>query len=116
MCVTFTGSLDKMSGSSGYYALAEFMSSRRDTQFFRRFSGLNIESLLHMQAELLGLELTLEEVRRDPDHNRFNTSWLGVPQSSGTSAVAGIFERARVLLDQYRKSACYKQPLAKDSR
>lgn len=86
----------------GYAAMAEFMSSRRDTSIFRRFSHLNTESLLHMQAELLGLELTLEEIREDPEHNRFNTSWLGVQRSEVDAFSANIFERVRVLLDQYR--------------
>jgi hypothetical protein len=85
----------------GYGTLAEFMSSRRDTSIFRRFSQLNTESLLHTQAELLGLELTLEEIRNDPQHNGFNISWLGVPHSDTNAVIASIFERVRVLLDQY---------------
>lgn len=99
-----TGVPDKM---PGYDALAEFMSSRRDTSIFRRFSQLNTESLLHMQAELLGLELTLEEIRRDPDHSRFNISWLTVPQTDANAVIASVFERVRVLLDQYRKQTYY---------
>jgi hypothetical protein len=97
-----TGDRNKM---PGYDTLAEFMSSRRDMSIFRRFSHLNTESLLHMQAELLGLELTLEEIRRDPGHNRFNTSWLGVAHSDTDAVIASVFERVRVLLDQYREYA-----------
>lgn len=91
-----------LSTMPGYDSMAVFMSSRRDTSIFRRFSHLNTESLLHMQAELLGLELTLEEIRQDPEHNRFNKSWLGVQRSDVDAFSANIFERVRVLLDQYR--------------
>ena len=88
----------------GYDAMAAFMTSRKDTSIFRRFSRLNTESLLHMQAELLGFELTLEEIRQNPEHNRFNTSWLGVRHGDVDAVTANIFERVRVLLDQYRGS------------
>lgn len=99
MCDTHRSQPDKM---PGYDGLAEFMSSRNDTSIFRRFAHLNTESLLHMQAELLGLELTLEEIRRDPEHNRFNTAWLGLPHSDTNAVISGLFERVRKLLDQYR--------------
>jgi hypothetical protein len=85
----------------GYGHLAQFMSSRRDGSIFRRFSDLNTESLLHMQAELLGLELTIDELRKDPDLNGFNTSWLGSPYGDANSVIANVFSRARVLLDRY---------------
>ena len=85
----------------GYDALAEFMNARTETSIFRRFSRLNTESLLHIQAELLGLELTVDEIRQNPDHNGFNTSWLTAPYSDSNAAIGEIFERIRALLDCY---------------
>jgi hypothetical protein len=85
----------------GYNSLAEFMSSRQDVSILRRFSALNTETLLHMQAELLGLELTVEELRANPDLNGFNASWLGAPSTDANAVITGVFERSRTLLDKY---------------
>jgi hypothetical protein len=85
----------------GYNSLAEFMSSRQDVSILRRFSALNTETLLHMQAELLRLELTVEELRANPDLNGFNASWLGAPYTDTNAVITSVFERIRALLDKY---------------
>lgn len=87
----------------GYDALANFMCSREDASILRRFSQLNTESLLHMQAELLGLELTVAEIRNDSNLNAFNNSWLGAPQNDANAAIVNMFDRIRMLLDKYCK-------------
>jgi hypothetical protein len=86
----------------GYGELAGFMASRRDTEIFRRFSKMNTETLLHMQSELSALEMSLNVMRADPSWNRFDSSWLAAPQSNANAVIGDMFERARVLLDQYR--------------
>lgn len=53
-----------------------------------------------MQAELLGLEMTVDELRQNEDLNGFNTSWIGPPRDTN-QVVATVYERVRVLLDQY---------------
>lgn len=85
----------------GYDALAAFVSSGEDVSIFKRFSRLNTELLLHMQAELLGLETTVEEIRMNPDLNGFNVSWLGAPYTDANSAISSVFERVRLSLDRY---------------
>ena len=90
----------------GYDSLADFMCSREDTGIFRRFSQLNTEILLHTQAELLGLELTVEEIRNNPDLNDFNTSWLGAPHCDANAAIANVFERVHLLLNKHCWSFC----------
>ena len=77
------------------------MASRSDTEIFRRFSDLNAENLLHMQAELSAIEMSLDVMREDPNWNAFNSSWLTAPRCDANGVVGDIFDRARVLLDQY---------------
>lgn len=89
-----------MAVMSGYGKLSEFLSSRPETHVFRKFASLNVESLLQMQAELLGLGLTIDEVRKDPDLNGFDSSWL-----DGSNAVANELQsRVRTVLNQYCKT------------
>lgn len=45
----------------GYPAVAEVMSTNDGLDIFRRFSALNVLNLLYMQAEILDLELELED-------------------------------------------------------
>lgn len=45
----------------GYPAVAEAMSTNDGLDIFRRFSALNVLNLLYMQAEILDLELQLED-------------------------------------------------------
>jgi hypothetical protein len=87
----------------GYGELAKFMSSRADTAIFRRFANLNTEVLLHMQAELSGIEMSLNVLRTTPNWNAFDSSWLTPPPCNTNAAVGDLFERARVLLDRYCK-------------
>ena len=99
-CHTSPESRDTM---PGYSDLAAYMVSRADTSMFRRFSALNTESLLHMQAELLGLELAVEEIRQDTELNNFDVSWLSAPYSDSNAVIGGLFDKLRNLLDAYCK-------------
>ena len=87
----------------GYAKLSSFLSSRPDTCAFKKFASLNAESILHMQAELLGLGMTLDEIREDPDLNAFDTSWLASPSYSSHAATNDLLQRVRILLRQYCK-------------
>lgn len=46
----------------GYPAVAEAMSTNDGLDIFRRFSALNALNLLYMQAEILDLELDLQDI------------------------------------------------------
>ena len=86
---------------AGYGALASFMTSRSDTEIFRRFSSLNAENLLHMQAELSAIEMSLNVMREDSNWKAFDSSWLTAPRGDASGVVGDMFERTRVILDQY---------------
>lgn len=45
----------------GYPALAEAMSTDEGLDIFRRFSALNVLNLLYMQAEIIELEMELQD-------------------------------------------------------
>lgn len=56
----------------GYPAFAEVMSTNDGLDIFRRFSALNVLNLLYMQAEILELELELQDTAaedKDADSN-----------------------------------------------
>lgn len=88
---------------TGYGALATMMASHQNTEAFRRFSSLNMENILHMQAELQHLELVINEVRRVPELNGFDQIWVDCPEHLSEEGIRQIFERSRTLLDQYRE-------------
>ena len=96
---------------TGYGALATMMASHRNIEAFRKFSVLNIENLLHMQAELQNLEMVINEVRKLPEVNGFDRIWIECPEKITQEDIRGIFERSRTLLDQYRRTrASYPAP------
>ena len=94
--------IDKMTG--GYGALAKMMASHRNQEAFRKFSTLNIETMLHMQAELLHLELVIDEARKSNKIGHFDRSWLKCAKDMSQEDIQTIFERSRTLLKQYRQS------------
>lgn len=80
------------------------MASHQDIEAFRKFSGLNMENILHMQAELQHLEMIINEVRKVPELNSFDRIWVECPEHMCQDDITKIFERSRTLLDQYRRS------------
>jgi spore germination protein YaaH len=86
---------------TGYGALAAMMVNHQNIEAFRRFSSLNLENILHMQAELQHLEAIINEVRAIPDVNGFDRIWIDDPESMSEEDIHRIFERSRTLLDQY---------------
>jgi hypothetical protein len=85
---------------TGYGALA---GCHRDIEAFRRFSVLNAENLLHMQAELQHIELIINEVRGIPGCNSFDHVWVDDVTSDSNSDIQKVFERSRALLNEYCK-------------
>ncbi|KAJ9610840.1 hypothetical protein H2200_005617 [Cladophialophora chaetospira] len=77
------------------------MASHRNIEAFRKFSKLNLENILHMQAELQHLEAVIEQVRTIPDLSSFDRIWIDDPESMSEDDIRRIFERSRTLLDQY---------------
>lgn len=51
----------------GYPKLATFMSFHPDTAIFRRFDHLNMMNLLSLQAELMDLEVHLQNIRSEDE-------------------------------------------------
>ncbi|KIX99819.1 uncharacterized protein Z520_04455 [Fonsecaea multimorphosa CBS 102226] len=89
---------------TGYGALAAMMASHQNIEAFRKFSSMNLENILHMQAELQHLEVVINEVRKIPGLNSFDQIWIEDPESMSEEDIHRIFERSRTLLDQYYRA------------
>ncbi|KIW23888.1 uncharacterized protein PV07_12051 [Cladophialophora immunda] len=89
---------------TGYGALASMMASHQNIEAFRKFSSMNLENILHMQAELQHLEVVINEVRKIPGLNSFDRIWIDNPESMSEEDIHRIFERSRTLLDQYYRA------------
>lgn len=96
--------------TGGYGALAKMMASHRNQEVFRKFSSLNIETMLHMQAELLHLELVIDEARKSDKMGHFDKGWLKCAKDMSQKDIQEIFERSRSLLKQYRETQLDKKP------
>lgn len=88
--------------TGGYGALARMMANHRNQEVFRRFSTLNIENMLHMQAELLHLELIIDEARKSDKTGHFDRGWLKCAKDMSQMDIEEVFERSRALMKQYR--------------
>jgi hypothetical protein len=86
---------------TGYGALASMMASHQNAEAFRKFSSMNMENILHMQAELQHLEVVIDEVRKIPALNSFDRIWIESPEHMSEDDIRKIFERSRALLDEY---------------
>ncbi|KIW93908.1 uncharacterized protein Z519_05223 [Cladophialophora bantiana CBS 173.52] len=89
---------------TGYGALAAMMASHQNIEAFRKFSSMNLENILHMQAELQHLEVVINEVRKIPGLNSFDRIWIDDPERMSEEDIRRIFERSRTLLDQYYRA------------
>ncbi|KAM0721389.1 hypothetical protein Q7P37_002313 [Cladosporium fusiforme] len=59
--------MESTSPQSGYYELAEFMSSSPETAIFRRFGVLNLMNLLGLQAEVVELQRQWKNIYTVPE-------------------------------------------------
>ncbi|KAF2187509.1 hypothetical protein K469DRAFT_725452 [Zopfia rhizophila CBS 207.26] len=97
----------------GYPELASLMGSHMEVAIFRRFSTLNIQNLLHMQAELMHIEQELCEIAReddesgDPIRQSYRNNWSALEQSacSGGDPIQWIkLLEARAKLEKYNNT------------
>lgn len=58
---------------------------------------------MHQQAELMHLEMVIEEIRKYPGMNEFDRRWIESPEKLSERDIESIFERSRELLAQYRE-------------
>ncbi|KAI0517530.1 hypothetical protein F5B22DRAFT_109055 [Xylaria bambusicola] len=78
------------SKTADYRGLASLMGNYGDTAIFRRFRMLNLQSLLHMQAEIVHLEQELQEIYQedkestDPVRQSYQSNWKAMEDSSRT--------------------------------
>jgi hypothetical protein len=74
-----------MANEEGYAKIATLMSHHGEFAIFRRFSKLNFQNLLYLQAELTHLEADLKEVavrdQADPDRAIYSKYWWYLAQS-----------------------------------
>lgn len=83
------------------------MVEHQNIEAFRKFSKLNLENILHMQAELQHLEAIIDEVRTIPELSSFDRIWIENPENMSEEDIHRIFERSRTLLDQYCRVQTY---------
>src|SRR5450756_978699 len=69
----------------GYAKIAALMSHHGELAIFRRFSKLNFQNLLYLQAELTHLEADLKRVvvrdKADPNRALYTNFWWHLAQS-----------------------------------
>jgi hypothetical protein len=74
-----------MANEEGYSKIATLMSCHGEFAIFRRFSKLNFQNLLYLQAELTHLEADLKEVavrdQADPNRAIYSKYWWYLAQS-----------------------------------
>jgi hypothetical protein len=103
--------------SDGYPKLAEHMSSAPEISIFRRFSALNIQNLLYLQAELTALEKELQTLEAesatcdtgDPRSQYCRDwEWLNMAdEKSGINPQWQLCLRMRAILKEYSKQFLY---------
>lgn len=95
-----------------YKGLASLMDEYHDVSIFRRFRRLNLQNLLHMQAELVHVEQELQEIHgedsrsNDPVRRSFQTNWKVMEnsfRSGGDNLQRTKLLEAREKLEKYSK-------------
>jgi hypothetical protein len=103
----------------GYSLLGRIIGKRRELGMFRTFSGLEAQSLLYMQAELLQIESDMEAFVSLPEMDPFNKSFIYATEKE-TSDDAAIwkakFDELRGKLSVYcEMMRCLFCPVATDN-
>ena len=97
---------------AGYPDLAALMGRYSEVAIFRRFRVLNLQTLLHMQAELVHMEQELQDIAKednesgDPVRQSYQSSWMAMEdgaRSGGDSLQRTKLLEAREKLDKYSK-------------
>ncbi|KAK6853726.1 hypothetical protein PG995_010538 [Apiospora arundinis] len=114
----FLGSRSNSNGDSAekmpdYKGLASLMNDHHDVSIFRRFRNLNIQNLLHMQAELIHLEQELQEIYDEDRHSddqarqSYRFSWKAMEDkylSGGDAYQRNKLLECREKLEKYNTS------------
>ncbi|KAF2498753.1 hypothetical protein BU16DRAFT_524817 [Lophium mytilinum] len=106
---------------AGYPRLAGFMSLAPETVILRRFTALNIQNLLYLQAELKHLEFELRaqeklDAQTEKGKRRMYARdwfWLSVSEEDEDGRQWGIVRRMRGVLKEYNEALLQQQSLAK---
>lgn len=99
----------------GYAKIANFMSKHPESALFLRFSDINLQNILYLQAEIFGLRQNLREKEADNSSNasseaakRAAFDWFELRNLSGQGDEPGPdwekFLKLRQLLCQYSRS------------
>ena len=95
-------------GVEGYPKLGSLMGADPPLAIFRRYSALNAQTLLYMQAEINQLERDLQEITEedfkssDPERSAFSREWWKLAGATGIDSLQ--WKRSldiRAKLDQY---------------
>ena len=104
------------SQAANYRGLASLMGNYGDVAIFRRFRMLNLQNLLHMQAEIVHLEQELQEIDQedkesgDPIRQSYQSDWKAMEDSAragGDSLQRTKLLEAREKLEKYSKLTLY---------
>ncbi|KAF2807039.1 uncharacterized protein BDZ99DRAFT_538101 [Mytilinidion resinicola] len=106
---------------AGYPRLAGFMSLAPETVILRRFTALNIQNLLYLQAELKHLETELRAQEKfDAQTEKGKRQmyardwfWLSMSEEDEDGRQWGIVKRMRGVLKEYNEALLQQQSLAK---
>ncbi|KAJ8133163.1 hypothetical protein O1611_g460 [Lasiodiplodia mahajangana] len=104
------------SKTANYRGLASLMGNYGDIAIFRRFQMLNLQNLLHMQAEIVHLEQELQEIDQedkestDPLRRSYQSNWKAMEESARTGGDS--LQRTKLLevrekLEKYSKLTRY---------
>ena len=97
-----------LAGVEGYPRLSSLMGADPPLAIFRRYSALNAQTLLYLQAEINQLERELQEISEedfrsnDPKKSAFSREWWKLAGATGVDSLQ--WEKClhvRAKLDQY---------------
>lgn len=91
----------------GHSKVAEFMSHHTELAIFRRFSKLNLQNLLYLQAELTHLESDLADLavrdRADPNRVSYCSDWWFLAQSDEDYDDKGQWDKVLQIRDKLKE-------------
>jgi hypothetical protein len=104
-----------------YPKLSRYISQWPDVAMFRRFSALNAENLLFLQAEISHLEVELRDLRDEENKKQdvkgmtapVQRNWLELSQPNEDGEYCEQWElilKIREKLKEYSKLTCYLMP------
>ncbi|KAI0556222.1 hypothetical protein F4679DRAFT_24274 [Xylaria curta] len=83
----------------GYAKIASFMADHPEDATFRRFANLNLQNILYLQAEIIGLEKDLRKLEadsdasNDSDRRNFSLDWYTLAHTHDQPASGQQWEK-----------------------